>query len=69
MRDLQPSELWKTLDGESMDTPEVASYVASMIQGLRLLTGRKSSADMAFLDYLLETAEDEASNLASRSFN
>ncbi len=54
---------------DDMGTVEVAGYVASMLAGLRQLTGSPSHRDIAFLDSLLATAEEEAKNLATRIYN
>lgn len=56
------------VDLEDLGTSEVATYVASMLAGLRELTGRPSK-DLALLDYLLATAEGEAENLSTRIYN
>ena len=52
-----------------MGTVEVAAYVASMLEGLRQLTGTRRTRDIAFLDDLLATAEEEAKNLTTRIYN
>lgn len=55
------------------DTPigtvDIASYVATMIQGLRQLTGQQSYQDLELLDRMLETAGEEAVKVAARSLN
>lgn len=50
-------------------TTDVASYVADMVKGLRELTGEAGARELAFLDYLLAMAEDEATKLGSNVYH
>ena len=50
-------------------TTDVSSYIADMIKGLRELTRKPDGREMAFLDYLLAMAEDEACKLGSNVYH
>lgn len=50
-------------------TIEIAGYVADTLKGIRRLTKRTGSRDLAFLDYLLALAEQEAESLASNVYH
>lgn len=50
-------------------TLEVANYVLETAKGLRNVTRLAGRRDLAFLDYLLAMAEDEATNLAARAYH
>ena len=56
-------------DLNSLETIDVASYIASIIKGIRGLTRRPTHKDLNFLDQLLAIAEEEASILASRIYH
>lgn len=53
----------------SGSTLEVANYVLEAAKGLRNVTRLAGRRDLAFLDYLLAMAEDEATNLAARAYH
>jgi hypothetical protein len=50
-------------------TVEIAGYVADTVKGIRRLTKRTGRRDLAFLDYLLALAEQEAEGLASNVYH
>jgi hypothetical protein len=50
-------------------TPEIAGYVTDSLKGIRRLTKRTGRKDIAFLDYLLALAEQEADSLASNVYH
>lgn len=50
-------------------TVEIAGYVSDTVKGIRRLTKRTGSRDLAFLDYLLALAEQEAESLASNVYH
>jgi hypothetical protein len=50
-------------------TVEIAGYVADSLKGIRRLTKRTGRKDVAFLDYLLALAEQEADSLASNVYH
>ena len=50
-------------------TVEIALYVADMIRGMRQMTKQSEQKDLAFLDYLLATVQDEALTLSSRVYH
>lgn len=50
-------------------TPEIAGYVTDSLKGIRRLTKRTGRKDLAFLDYLLALAEQEADSLASNVYH
>lgn len=56
-------------DPSLVPTPDVASYVAEMLDGLRVLTGEPGRKDLQFLDYLLALAANEATTLASHNYH
>jgi hypothetical protein len=53
---------------ETNRTRATASYAADMLKGLRQLT-RVGQKDLAFLDYLLAMAEEEAACLAANVYH
>lgn len=46
--------------------PDVASYVATILTGIRAVTVAGRDKDMRFLDYLLAVAESQAHGMMSR---
>lgn len=51
----------------SARSADVTTYAASMLKSLRLMMSSQPREDLDRLNYLLEAAEKEASNLAPRS--
>jgi hypothetical protein len=50
-------------------TAEIAGFVADSLKGIRRLTKRTGRKDLAFLDYLLALAEQEADSMASNVYH
>ncbi len=60
---------WSEALPEPTSTMDVAMQVLEAAKGLRQMTRLAGQRDLAFLDYLLAMAEDEASKLAERAYH
>ena len=59
--------MWTNPQADAASPMDVATYVLEAAKGLRRITRQSAHRDLAFLDYLLAMAEDEASKLAGRA--
>lgn len=52
-----------------MSTVDIASYIATIVQGMRGLTRNSKQKDLQFLDNLLAVVEEEAATLSSNVYH